>query len=87
MQDPNSTKLANNSRFSGLAIWAFVLFSFVPPLGVYLGYKALAAIRSSDGRLRGSVLARIAIIIGWVATAIYTAFFAMIFLAALSPSS
>jgi hypothetical protein len=51
------------------AIFAFVVF---PPLGIYFGYKAREQIAATGER--GSELATVGIVAGWILTALYGVF-------------
>ena len=54
------------TRFSGIAITAFVFVFFIPLVGLILGYVARRQIRTSRGLLRGFGLATATVILGWI---------------------
>jgi carbonic anhydrase/acetyltransferase-like protein (isoleucine patch superfamily) len=61
---------STNPKFSGLAIWSFVLVILLGSLGalagIPMGFVARSHIKASEGRQRGAGLALAAIIIGFV---------------------
>ncbi len=85
LQDPASTLIRAPRRFSLLAVASFLLgvastgllaVAGVPAL--ICGYRALYRINSSEGRLRGRVLAIIGMIWGGLSTVVTVALFVML---------